>query len=126
MHIFNRKGKINFIDDNNVFVGWDESNQCCEYARWLFVTEIPKANEMLDAYDTHKTIKDFHELVFKHTTPIKVDCSHHEDSAIALPLCMPGVNQPIKAYLILANKHSGYYSHGFTVGVFNEIEKGSV
>ena len=37
MKIFIKDGKTNFVDDNNVFVGWDDQSICCcEYAGWFF------------------------------------------------------------------------------------------
>ena len=41
MKIFERDGKINFIDKNNVLVGFDYSRSCCEDFGW-FVAETEK------------------------------------------------------------------------------------
>lgn len=35
MKIFERGDKINFVDENDVFVGYDLSQSCCEQAGWF-------------------------------------------------------------------------------------------
>ena len=41
MKIFERDGKINFVDDNNVFVGYDYSQDCCEVFGWTLTKKFP-------------------------------------------------------------------------------------
>ena len=39
MKIFDREGKINFVDENNVFLGYDMGQCCCERADW-YISDI--------------------------------------------------------------------------------------
>jgi len=56
MKIFSKDGKINFVDKNNVFLGYDMNQDCCEDANW-FISDTPKefsqsndCNEDLEKY----------------------------------------------------------------------------
>ena len=35
MKVFDRDGKINFVDKNNVVLGYDMNQDCCENANWF-------------------------------------------------------------------------------------------
>jgi hypothetical protein len=35
MKKFEDNGKINFVDENNVFMGYDMERSCCEVADWF-------------------------------------------------------------------------------------------
>jgi len=35
MKMFDRDGKINFVDENNVYLGYDTREQCCEDFGWF-------------------------------------------------------------------------------------------
>lgn len=43
MKIFESKDecKINFVDENNVFLGYSMGQDCCEYAEW-FISDDPQ------------------------------------------------------------------------------------
>lgn len=36
------EGKVNFVDHNNVVLGFDNSQYCCECFGWFFSWELPK------------------------------------------------------------------------------------
>ena len=119
MHIFNTGNKINFIDTKNNIVGWDNGQSCCEDARWAFVEEIPSSFDIINLYDKSKTIQHFSEYYFDTTQsdPIGLVCDNNEQNAVAFRIIMDANSYnktPSTAYLILSNKHNGYYSHGFT------------
>ncbi len=40
MKIFMRDGKVNFVDESNVLLGYDMGSLCCEYADWI-ISEDP-------------------------------------------------------------------------------------
>ena len=113
------ESKVNFTDSNDVFVGFDTGQSCCEYADWnLTVDEDWKFNydfeerEHVDyegyTFDTNyfkecETYGDLDEggqVVFKLA---KADCPD--------------------LYLHLFNSHNGYYGHGFEASISGELWK---
>jgi len=118
MKIFNNtntawENKVNFIDENNVMVGYDTSQRCCEDAGWYIrdqlIQEIPAGNDPERDYSGYvfdtEYFKEFHDgndltiVVFKLTNGIQ------------------------NIYLHLFNCHNGFYSHGFEMRLPGEILK---
>jgi hypothetical protein len=102
MKIFDKDGKYNFVDQNNVLVGFDSYANCCESFGYFFSTESPKnippycndgdgqpAN--LDSFNFDPTFKE----------------SGYEMETFKL------INGDEVIYLTIYNSHNGYYSHGF-------------
>lgn len=108
--------KVNFVDENNVFVGFDTMQDCCEYADWFISDSITE-------YDSFEGFEHFVEAnkprllqgygfdasFFCSLTSGSLDCGemvvfklYHENS------------NPL--YLHLFNCHNGYYGHGFEFG----------
>jgi len=85
---------INFVDDNNVFVGYDYSQCCCEQ----FGYEL---NPELENYDGYNFDTSYCE---------SVDYNNEEDTA-AIQFKLVKDNKSI--FLTLYNCHNGYYAHGF-------------
>lgn len=122
MRKFEAGRKINFVDENNVFVGYDLSQSCCENANW-FISEKEenviyddkynenKYNEIVRRYDEYN-IEDyiFHTGYFK-----DVDCPHVDEGRM-VRFKLIAENKP-DLYLHLFNAHNGYYGHGFTMKI---------
>lgn len=113
MNIFTEKnsfvGKVNFIDDNNVCVGYDLSQSCCEHADWYISedkeVDRDKSNILTDVEGYNFDIDFFEEL----------GLDEDQDSVcyiIRFRLMKQG-NKDL--YLHLYNVQNGYYSHGFTM-----------
>jgi len=111
MKVFEKDGKINFVDENNKFVGFDYEANCCEYFGWFVtgtlqtVQTIPHTDAELDGY------------LFDGTQCLDVNMADvDEGGAVAF-----GMKHPVKGalFLILYNHHNGYYSHGFEFDVGN-------
>jgi hypothetical protein len=106
MKIFNKDGKINFIDDNNVFVGFDYKASCCETFGWAlsrdFPTHAKEGCHGIDPdgfqFDTRYFYCDSKPDWYLDKGGIAVFKLKKEDEVI---------------YLTLWNSHNGYYSHGF-------------
>ena len=43
MKVFDKNNKWNFVDDNNVFVGYESGSCCCEDYGYLLTREVPKS-----------------------------------------------------------------------------------
>lgn len=109
MRIFNKSEKVNFVDKNNVFVGFDTYQSCCERFGWEIVREIPTKNILgLQSVDD-----DLESYVFDTTYYKDIgDDNDSELGAVAFKLVSDGKQD---LFLILYNSHNGYYSHGFDV-----------
>jgi hypothetical protein len=98
--------KVNFVDANNIVVGYDMSQQCCEYASW-YISDSTKTD-----FDKSKDAPDdVEEYLFD---PEYMVMSEFEDHGWAVRFRLVADNKP-GLYLHLYNVHNGYYSHGFTV-----------
>lgn len=110
MKHFDRDGKYNFVDDNNVFVGYDSGQCCCEQASWMLFDHIP-LDPMRD-----KEVELERAEGFNFDTKFFMDISDRSDfesgGAVLFKLSRPGHES---LYLCLYNSHNGYYSHGFQV-----------
>ena len=114
MKIFKDKatGKVNFVDENNVFVGYDMKHQCCEEYGWFLSDEIREEIPKKEFLEDEKGIKDLDLFVFDPGFYSKFwikDKEHGEGSVIAFKM----KNRDKEVYLHLFNCHNGFYGHGF-------------
>lgn len=111
MRVFERNGHINFVDENDVAVGFDNDSNCCENFGYEFRLnpEIPQTTVM-----TEGMLADYRFI--KNAKKVNAAGNYDEGAAVAFPIF--NVNRPeMIAWLVLYNSHNGYYSHGFTVDV---------
>lgn len=52
------RGKVNFVDKNNVLVGFDDDQNCCEQCGWFLNRSKPTA-DMLDGDLDHKDLEEY-------------------------------------------------------------------
>ena len=105
--------KINFVDDNNVFVGYEYEDQCCEQFGFYITNEEPKEVD----FSLNETI---HGLHYRHNFDTEY-CKHIEGenredtitTGVVFKLTKSGVED---AFLVLYNSHEGHYHHGFKFG----------
>lgn len=118
MKKFEKNKKINFVDENNVFVGYDTEQKCCENAGWFISNEKKvKVYDIIENkkdYDIEKYYfdKDFFEEITR--TDCRID--KKRNNLVIFKLISP--NLPT-LYLHLYNHHNGYYSHGFESKIGN-------
>lgn len=100
--------KINFVDSNDVFVGFDYFGQCCEVFGWYILDEVTtnyEENDEIGEYDIEGYVFDvsfFEERLCE---------GEYGDCGFAIFKMTK--NDCIDLYLHLYNHHNGYYSHGF-------------
>jgi len=110
MKIFETGQKINFVDDNNVFVGYDLGQDCCEYADWF----ISYKEAVEPEFNGLKTL-EFDGWCFDTTYFKKLaDAPGLDEGGIAI---FRLVFEDKELFLHLFNCHNGYYAHGFMFGV---------
>lgn len=130
MKTFEQDGKINFVDDNNVFVGFDYQQDCCESFGYYLTKEIPQrpaGDKYEDRYwsPTGLTLTDkdtkgyrFDTTFFKRLT--NEEMYTEDGGAVCFRLTKTdnrAKNGVLELFLTLYNSHNGYYGHGFTVTV---------
>ena len=107
--------KLNIVDKNNVFVGYNYSPSCCEDFGYFFSKTIPKEIPPKNGtiqFDPEEYIFDtsfFHQESFG---------KNYEGGGFIVFRLINGI-EPI--YLCLYNCHNGYYSHGFEMKEGNAI-----
>ncbi len=107
--------KVNFVDNNNVFVGYNMGQSCCENAGWFISdTEEEKIyDEKFNSVSRQEYKEDglagytFDTKYFK-----EIDNGSQFDSGGMVRFRLTATNKPT-LYLHLYNCHNGYYGHGF-------------
>tara|TARA_R110000772_G_scaffold143235_1_gene252731 strand:- start:8918 stop:9319 length:402 start_codon:yes stop_codon:yes gene_type:complete len=109
-------GKVNFIDDNNVILGYDLESSCCENAFWT-ISESPDGSNPIHEGDgeAEKEI-ELDGYNFDPEFCEQVDNEVKERYSATFKLVSRSWGEPKlpDLFLRLENHHNGYYSHGFT------------
>ena len=123
MRVFQENGKVNFVDTNNVFVGYDMECLCHEQADW-FIANVP-------AEDVPENLNQPTELMgytfdwafFQEVNPNGAcHTTLDEGGMVIFRLTSRYINDPNK-YLHLFNCRNGYYCHGFEFKIGEEIKR---
>jgi hypothetical protein len=125
MKIFtNMEGKVNFVDQNNVFVGYDFIADCCE----TFGFTLFQGDQVL--YEQNNDCKeplgpcpvDLEPYFFNTTYFREVRTSDGSTAFAEFELISLDSTQPI-LYLHIYNNHDDSYYHGFTFQQDDQIIK---
>lgn len=114
MRIFNQverfENKVNFVDENNVYLGYDLDQCCCEDANW-FISDRPcnKCPEDAAIHDTDWSGWVFDTAYFQQV--FDTDGKWHFDGGSMVIFRI--VNGDREMFIHLYNVHNGYYGHGF-------------
>lgn len=122
--------KVNFVDSNNVLLGYDLEQCCCENAFWTIGESLDGSNPL----HSGDNISDPQEISLEDYVFDPDFYQLHEDEdreeyvAIFRLVCNPRWRNGVQATgrpdlcVRLVNKQNGYYSHGFTFSGRNAIE----
>lgn len=113
MLIKEQGSKLNFIDSNDVFVGFDNYQSCCENFGYC-ITEDKPAESVGDCQEDTLNLDGY---VFD-TTFFEEGSFDEETNTATFKLFKQGSPD---LYLTLYNSHNGYYSHGFEAQVGGEV-----
>ena len=115
MIIVESSTRTNFIDENDVFVGFDTYQNCCEHAGW-FISDEHEA--YVDGYSTTKVrpntvegIRDFDVTGYALDTSGPEDIEGndiYEGTQLEFRLTKEGSKD---LFLNIFNAQNGYYSH---------------
>jgi hypothetical protein len=139
MKIFNETepwlSKVNFVDENNVVLGYDMNQLCCEDANW-FISDTPNTPDYTILQDSDRDLNqdfDVSDWCFDPAYFKSIDnCSGYSESNFAIfkivkknTLHDPNRSSDDEKYIHLYNVHNGYYSHGFAfMNDTNKITEG--
>jgi len=108
--------KINFVDENNVVLGYNVEAICCENAGWFIsdtmLNEVPEKlyyKDRLDIQDYDEANKELDGFVFDPSFIKEINLGYDKGN-IAIFMV---VKNEHKKYLHLFNLQNGYYSHDF-------------
>ena len=115
--------KVNFVDENNVLVGYDYEDQCCEDFGWFLSHKINDSCRSIDdqiATDDSlvNTLLEGWEFDPTFFEEKKTGDFAYSEENLAIFRMTKGVHV---MYLHLYNVHNGYYSHGFDFSKDGEI-----
>lgn len=113
LRYFNNDCRMNWVDSNNVFVGFSDEDHCCEVWGADFYDSIDSNGRRLDVdlsvdnnwvFDT-----SFHDNDYMDGN-VSVEIDGHCDASRAAFRLVDGDRV---MYLVIWNDHNGYYAHGF-------------
>ncbi|WEM33494.1 hypothetical protein EJP02_433 [Escherichia phage EJP2] len=109
--------KHNWIDEYDIYVGYDTSPCCCEYADYFLSYEIER-NGVPDEELIDKSTFKWEEYDFyPFASALIENVPGLDEGAIAMfPMIHKTTSRMV--YLHLFNAHNGYYSHGFESNTF--------
>lgn len=108
--------KVNFVDDKNVFVGFDTLQDCCEHVDWFISDKITeyRAFDGFDHFVESNKPKELKGYVFDRGFFCSIESSSLEAGKMVVFKLIHKDSNPL--YLHLFNCHNGYYAHGFVFG----------
>lgn len=107
--------KVNFVDENNVVLGYDMSSQCCEDYGWFIsnrvVSTFSEYGQLNETFDHD----DYTDWRFDPTFFVE-NCKDSGDYLVGGIAVFRIVHKDTQEsrYIHLYNLHNGYYSHGFS------------
>ena len=109
--------KVNFIDSNNIILGYDLSQSCCENATWAIGPNKDGSDSIHSGSDEESEEFEMDGYRFDPDfSEVNEDSYEEPGGAYALFKLIHqayGARKP-PLYVRLENCHNGYYGHGFT------------
>jgi len=117
--------KVNFVDVNNVFVGYNLSQDCCEHADW-FISDKQESEARYEENEEERKVPDVTSYNFDKEYFETVQVGGEFDGGGMVRFRLVAEDKP-DLYLHLYNIHNGYYSHGFEFKINDTvIQSGSI
>ncbi len=107
MKTFEKDGRINFVDENNLLVGFDNSQSCCESFGHMITRDLPHSTDQ-ESIQIDESKYRFDPTFTREGGVEGLD----EGGAVSFRL-VNSENCLDCVYLTLYNSHNGYYSKGF-------------
>lgn len=119
--------KVNFVDSNNVVLGYDLSQHCCESSEWTISEAKDGSSPIYEGNGDKPEEFSLDGYVFNPEFFEQTEDDGNETYVVIFELEFMGWQRDAKPSLFvrLVNRHNGYYCHGFTFRGAKTIE-GSV
>lgn len=114
--------KVNFIDSNDLYVGYDLSQSCCEQASW-YIADKPT---MYRDSNDEEGLRGFNLEYFVFVPNSEVEITSDEDNSLDLGSLVHFTLQDTQGnllYLHIFNAHNGYYGHEAITNVSGEVKE---
>jgi hypothetical protein len=108
MKVFERDASVNFVDENNVVLGYSMDQCCCENADW-FIADTPQED-----LGPRGELPDLEGFVFDTEFFKEVNGGHFDDGGMAIFRIVKG---SAEKFIHIFNCQNGYYSHGFNFAI---------
>ena len=125
MKIFDKDDKLNFVDENNVVLGFDSHQECCEHFGY-YISKTPSKSDQTPYEKEMNVERDSERLSNYRFDPdyfLKIENKDEYGSSEGGSMAFKLINQNDKTelYLTIYNIHNGYYGHGFSFMKDGEI-----
>jgi len=100
-------GRVNFVDENNVVLGFETGQQCCEDWGW-FIADKPITDHSFYRAGNYDGPNNLPGFVFD-TKSIPETVEDDELNYVIFRIA----NGKEEKFIHLYNIHNGYYAHGF-------------
>ena len=112
--------KVNFVDENNVFVGYDTNQDCCEDANWFIKDEMIVEGIGNISNTPHcQELENQESYMFDQSFFFQGECGSLDAGGfVVFKLCSYDHDDK---YLYLYNAHNGYYGHGFEFKIGEDV-----
>lgn len=111
---------INFIDKNDVYLGYETEQSCCEDAGYAVLVEPTKYEELTSSH--HLPIETVEGYIFDTSFDTLYHYSDCLDKGQQLTYKLISEGKP-DLYLTVYNSHNGYYSHGIESNINGDEEQ---
>jgi hypothetical protein len=113
------RGRTNFVDENNVVLGWESASICCENHHWAVRTAMTDGQVVVQSqHGNEEVIVDLDGWVFDPTFVKHERWSQEDDVNSTYVVWFKIVNKEgVENFILLQNTQNGYYSHGFKLEV---------
>lgn len=108
LRYFDRDCRMNWVDSNNVFVGFSDEGSCCEVWGGDFYDSLGANARRLNVDLSVDNNWVFDTSFYDANADIIID--GHSDAMCAAFRLVDGDRE---MFLVLWNDHNGYYAHGF-------------
>jgi hypothetical protein len=105
--------KVNFIDENNVVLGYDTHTSCCEDADW-FISTKPENNIVDHFMISSEDLLDYRFCTTWYQLFEGDDGDYNfnfDGGGMAIFKIVNSLNDEL--FIHIYNHHNGYYGHGF-------------
>lgn len=118
MKLFEDENSWNWVDENNVVLGFRNSSQCCEQFGYCYFAKEP--TDDISLKDEEAIIDSLDDFVFDNSYYTFLhNSSSNCGGYVAFRIVNKNTNETV--YLTIYNHHNGWYSHGFQFKHKNDI-----